>query len=376
MFKKKFQLGFLGGGVNSTIGNIHNIASKLDSRWILASGFFSRDKTVNLESARSYGVSLERTYYSLENFIKNEKKRIDAVAVLVPTPARYKYILKLLKNNIPIISEKPLVDNFNQCINLQKILTKDNFLRVTYNYVGYPLIRELKCMIDKNYFGRIKQIHFEIPQDAFTFNTSKKINPKKWRLKDGYIPNVSHDLGSHLLSLSSYLLREFPNKVMCNYFQSSQFKNLIDNGYFWLNFKSGIKGTFWISKSIPGIRNGLRLRIFGDKKGSEWLQTKPEELNIYNESGSIEKIDNLTFKLESYKKKYSRYKVGHPAGFLEAFANLYYDYADQLDSFCNYKEKSFNQKKVIFDIKNSVYISKFFNAATKSNKTNKWIKVI
>jgi predicted dehydrogenase len=376
MFKKKFQLGFLGGGVNSTIGNIHNIASKLDSRWILASGFFSRDKTVNLESARSYGVSLERTYYSLENFIKNEKKRIDAVAVLVPTPARYKYILKLLKNNIPIISEKPLVDNFNQCINLQKILTKDNFLRVTYNYVGYPLIRELKCMIDKNYFGRIKQIHFEIPQDAFTFNTSKKINPKKWRLKDGYIPNVSHDLGSHLLSLSSYLLREFPNKVMCNYFQSSQFKNLIDNGYFWLNFKSGIKGTFWISKSIPGIRNGLRLRIFGDKKGSEWLQTKPEELNIYNESGSIEKIDNLTFKLESYKKKYSRYKVGHPAGFLEAFANLYYDYADQLDSFYNYKEKSFNQKKVIFDIKNSVYISKFFNAATKSNKTNKWIKVI
>ena len=373
MYKKKFKLGFLGGGTNSTIGNIHNLASKLDSRWGLVSGFFSRNKLENIKSAKIYGVDPKRTYNSLKSFIENEKSKIDAVAVLVPTPDRHKYLLELLKYEIPIISEKPLVDNLKDCLNLRKSFTKNNFLRVTYNYTGYPLVKELRHMINKNYFGKIKQIHFEMPQDAFTFYTSRKINPKKWRLKDNQIPNISHDLGSHLIALSSYLLDEFPNSVMCSYFQSSKFKSLIDNGYFWVKFKSGIRGTFWISKSAPGVRNGLRLRVFGEKKGAEWLQIRPEELDIYNETGSIEKIDNLTFKLESHKKKYNRYKVGHPTGFLEAFANLYNEYADQLHSF--FKKKNVSQDYGMFDIKNSIYISKFFDAATKSNKEKKWVKI-
>ena len=372
MYKKEFKLAFLGGGINSTIGNIHYLASKLDSRWRLVSGFFSRDRQVNVKSAKLYGVSVKRIYTNLTNFIENEKNKIDAVAVLVPTPDRTKYLIELIKNKIPIISEKPLVDNLEDCLNLKKKFTKNNFLRVTYNYTGYPLVKELKNLIDRNYFGKIKQIHLEMPQDAFTLRTKRKINPKKWRLVDSYIPNISHDLGSHLIALSTYLLNEFPNSVMCSYFQSSKFKSLIDNGYFWINFKSGIKGTIWISKSAPGIRNGLTLRVLGEKKGAKWLQTRPEELDLYNETGSIEKIDNLTFKLESYKKKYNRYKVGHPTGFLEAFANLYNEYADQLNLFL--KKKS-NTNYKVFDINNSVYISKFFDSATKSNKEKKWIKI-
>lgn len=372
MYKKEFKLAFLGGGINSTIGNIHHLASKLDSRWRLVSGFFSRDRQINVKSAELYGVSVKRIYTNLKNFIENEKDKIDAVAVLVPTPDRTKYLTELIKHNIPIISEKPLVDNLEDCLDLKKKFTKNNFLRVTYNYTGYPLVKELKNLIDRNYFGKIKQIHLEMPQDAFTLHTSRKINPKKWRLKDSYIPNISHDLGSHLIALSTYLLNESPNSVMCSYFQSSKFKSLIDNGYFWIKFKSGIRGTIWISKSAPGIRNGLTLRVFGEKKGARWLQTRPEELDIYNETGSIEKIDNLTFKLESYKKKYNRYKVGHPTGFLEAFANLYNECADQLDLFL--KKKS-NTNYEVFDINNSVYISKFFDSATKSNKEKKWIKI-
>ena len=141
MQKKKFKLAFLGGGLNSTIGNIHNLASKLDSRWNLVSGFFSRNRHINYKTAKTYGIDLDRTHNSLGDFIKNEKDKVDAVAVLVPTPDRYKYISKLLKFNIPIISEKPLVDNSKDCIKLKKSLKKKNFLRVSYNYLGYPLIR-------------------------------------------------------------------------------------------------------------------------------------------------------------------------------------------------------------------------------------------
>jgi len=373
MSKKKFHLGFLGGGINSTIGNIHHLASKLDGRWNLTSGFFSRNKKINHKSALSYDVDLKRTYSNFNDFIKNEKYKIDAVALLVPTPERYDYLQKLSKYKIPIISEKPLVENYSQCLKLEKLFKVKNFLRVTYNYTGYPLIKELREIIKKGYLGKIKQIHFEMPQDSFTNLTSKKIFPKKWRLKDNGIPNISHDLGSHLVSLIYFLLDEYPSSVICDYFKSSKFKNLIDNGYFWLNFKSGIKGTFWISKSTPGVRNGLKIRIFGEKKGSQWLQNRPEELLIYNENGSLEKIDNLTLKLTAHLKKYNRYKVGHPAGFLEAFANLYSEYADQLEMFFQNKKKLKDER--LFDLKNSTNISKFFKAASKANKNKKWTKI-
>jgi predicted dehydrogenase len=369
MVFKKYKLAFVGGAINSTIGKIHSIAATMDQRWEISAGFFSRNKKINLETAKLYGVDSDRVYNNFNNFINNEKDKIDAIVLLVPTPSRLKYLLKILKLKIPIISEKPLIDNYEAYKKLNKY--KKNFLRVTYNYTGYPLVKELSELISNNYLGKIKQIHFEMPQDAFTISTSKNILPKKWRLKDKNIPNLSHDLGSHLLSLTYYLLGEYPSEVMCNYFKSSKYKNLVDNGYFFTKFKSGIRGRYWISKSVPGIRNGLKLNIIGEKKSAYWFQMRPEELSIYNENGLIQTIDNLTLQLKAHQKKYNRYKVGHPAGFLEAFANMYSDYYDEFNAFKN--KKKINKK--ILGLKNSQEIAKFFYYASISYKQNCWIKI-
>tara|TARA_Y100001970_G_scaffold145405_1_gene178538 strand:+ start:121 stop:1233 length:1113 start_codon:yes stop_codon:yes gene_type:complete len=370
MLKKKYTIGFVGGGTNSTIGKIHSIASTIDGKWEIASGFFSRNKSINFKTAQLYGLNKTRIYNSFKDFLDNEKNKIDLILLLVPTPTRLKYLLKIFKLNIPVISEKPLIDNYKSFKKLKKF--KNNFLRVTYNYAGYPLVKELNELISKNYLGRIKQIHFEMPQDAFTMFTSKNIAPKKWRLKDSFIPNISHDLGSHLISLTYYLLGEYPSEVMCNYFKSSNYKNLIDNGYFWIKFKSGIRGTYWISKSVPGIRNGLKLNVIGEKKSAQWIQVRPEELKICNENGSIETIDNLSFNLKANNKKYNRYKVGHPAGFLEAFANMYSDYFEEFKAF---KRRNYKNNKRVFNLKNSEEIAKFFKSASLSYKKNRWVKI-
>ncbi len=369
---KKYRLAFVGGGINSTIGKIHSIATTIDKRWEISSGFFSRNLSTNLKTAKFYGVDKNRVYNNFNKFLKSEKNNIDVIALLVPTPLRLKYLLQILKYNIPVISEKPLIDNYQDFTKLKKY--EKNFLRVTYNYIGYPLVKELSELISKKYFGKIKQIHFEMPQDAFTGLTSKNIVPKKWRLQDNNkVPNISHDLGSHLLSLTYYLLGEYPSGVMCNYFKSSKYKNLIDNGYFWVKFKSGIRGSYWISKSVPGIRNGLKLNIIGEKKSAHWFQMRPEELKICNENGSIETIDNLTLQLKANQKIYNRYKVGHPSGFLEAFANMYLDYSDEFTDFK--KNKKQKDSKRFLDLKNSRAIAKFFHSASKSHKKNCWVKI-
>lgn len=369
MKKNTYKIGFIGGGVNSTIGEVHKISCQLDGKWKLVSGFFSRNKKINYKTLISYGLDSLVEYKNIDDYLKREVNNLDAIAILVPTPSRFKILKKVLAYNIPIICEKPLLPTFDEFKKLDKIINKKYFLKVTYNYLGYPLVKELREIISRGILGKIQQYDFEMPQDAFTGLSSKKIKPKKWRLKDNFIPNISHDLGSHLLSFSQLLFKENPEGIFSNYYSHSK-KKIIDNGRFFLTYKSGITGNLWISKTVNGIRNGLKIRVFGDKKSAEWLQTEPDKLTIMSNNGSIENIDNLTYGFQANKKKYNRYKVGHASGFLEAFANMYSDFSDDLQ---DYKQKKSTNKNHN-DFNSSYNIAKFFQLSSISNIKKRWIK--
>lgn len=369
--KNMLKLGFVGGGINSTIGKMHYLASKIDGNWDICSGFLSRDKKINYLTSKKYGIKKDRTYNTLESFIKNEKDKLDAVAIITPTPNHFKILKKLIELNVPIICEKPLLFEIKEKKFLEKKIKNNFFLRTTYNYTGYPLIKKLKYLINKNYFGQIQQVFFEMPQDAFTLETSKYIKLKKWRLKDKKIPNISHDLASHLIHMCLYLFNDKPEKVFCEYFSNSK-KGLIDNGYFFVKFSKGINGNFWISKSAVGIRNGYKLRIFGKKRSAEWYQCNPDELIINNTNGSKEVIDSLCIE-RNIDRKYNRYKVGHPTGFLDAFANCYNDIAGELRKYK--KNNKLYKNKNHTEIKNNLLILKFLNKASISNQKKKWVKV-
>jgi predicted dehydrogenase len=365
--KTNLSLGFIGGGTNSTIGKMHYLASKLDSKWKLVSGFFSRNKKINIKSGISYNVNRSRIYHSLQSFIKYEKKNLDAVVLLTSTPTHCKILKKLIKIDLPIISEKPLINSPNQMKEINKIFSnKKNLIRVTYNYTGYPILRELKEMIKKKRIGKIKQFFFYMPQNAFTSITSKKIRPKNWRLNDVGYPSIFGDLGSHLINMCDFLLEKTPRKVFTKFFNHSKY-SIIDNAYFTTEINKNIFGQFIISKTNPGISNGLELKIVGTSKTVTWKQEDPEELLFFNIDGTKTIFDRSSAIYEASKDRYNRYKPGHPSGFLEAFANIYYDIANEIIS----KKKS----KYTFDIRSSHKISNFFDASIKSEKSGKWIKV-
>jgi len=368
--KKVFNLGVIGGSINSTIGQTHFISSKLDGKWKFVSGVFSRNSKDNAKSAIKYGIDKNRIYKNISIFLEKEKSKIDAILVLTDTPSHVEILKKIFSFSIPVICEKPLFSDKNETKKLEKFIKKEQFLKVTYNYAGYPLVREIKKIVKKRKIGEIKQFNFEMIQDSFIGNISKNIKPKKWRLKDGFVPNISHDLGSHLVYLCFYLFDKFPKKVNAKYFSSLNFKNLFDNGYFWLNLEKKIYGKITLSKTTYGSRNDLTLKIIGDKGSLLWKHTNPEEIIFTNERGISQILDRGSSIYEAKKKRYNRYKVGHPDGFLEAFANTYGDIYDEL---MNYKKgvknKNFN------DFKISKQIINFFNQASYSNKYGKWVNI-
>jgi len=333
---KPMSIGFIGGSLSSAVGYTHFVSCAMDNRWILEAGCFSTDKKRNRESAKVYGVAANRVYDSWRDMIKKEKSRLDAVVILTPTPAHFETVTACLKGGIPVICEKSLVTS---SADAKKILELRNrrkgFLAITYNYSGYPMVRELRSMIQKGILGRILHFQAEMPQEGYIRIDAQgnKPVPQSWRLSDGKVPIIHLDLGSHLHHLIHYLVEQKPVDVVADQDSFGWFSDVIDNVTCLCRYTKGIQGQMWFSKSALGYRNGLRLRIYGSEASAEWYQMSPEELVLSFSDGQRQIVDRASIVEVANMRRYNRFKSGHPAGFVEAFANLYNDIADCLEQF-------------------------------------------
>jgi predicted dehydrogenase len=363
-----YKLAFIGGGIYSIAGYPHFIASQMDKRFEVVAGAFSSDKKTNLDTASRWKVS--RLYDDWKELIKNEKMQVDAVVVLVPTPLHHEIIVELLKQNIPIICEKPLVSSEEEIANIENIYNEnEHFLVITNNYSGYPMIRELQQKIKNNELGRILNIRLKMPQESFLRPPKSVRYPQKWRLKDGFIPMISLDLGTHLHHLAYFLLQEEPLSVMATYDSQSKY-NVVDNVNMFLEYKNGMKGNMWLSKTALGNRNGLHVEVYGEKASAVWHQETPEVLEFSYSTGQKTIIDRGSDVEMTPNTLYNRMTPGHPAGFIESFANLYNDIANSLDAF---KENKLYTNNYIYSFEHAKNSIKLLHNASISNKSKEWI---
>ena len=371
--KAPLCLGFIGGGLSSTIGQAHFAASRLDGRWKLVAGFFSRHREINRKTAEIWHIPQDRLYESWQSLITSERDKLDAVVVLTPTPEHLDIVCALMDEGIPIICEKPIVSSLEESDLINQAYQKaSNFLSVTYNYSGYPMVRELRERVRNGELGSLRQIHFEMPQEVFfrlTDTAHKTASPQSWRLKDGIIPTICLDLGVHLHHLAYFIIGKEPVRVIADFANYSIYPGLVDNVMMWLEYEDEMKGSLWMSKTALGNRNGLKLRLYGEKGSAEWIQMHPEELRISYSDGTCMTIDRASKTLTCSEARYNRYKAGHPSGFIEAFANLYYDIADAL---IEYRENGMHSNPYVFGIDHSIKGLKLFAAARESDNDRCW----
>ncbi len=376
-FSRALKLGFIGGGLSSAIGQTHYSACRLDGHWELVSGAFSRNDKTNIETAQAWNIAASRTYIDWREFIQIEKSLVDAVVVLTPTPEHDEILCTLFSENIPVICEKSLVSSLEQLYKVKKAFKPEiHFLAVTYNYSGYPMIRELQEKIQNGELGEIQQVHLEMPQEGFVRPpdiAGKSAAPQNWRLQDGIIPTICLDLGVHLHHLMSFLLQEEPNQVLAEFEHYSSYDNVIDNVQMLLRFKTSKTASFWITKTAIGSRNGLRVRIYGTKGSAEWLQSLPEELSFSNIDGIHFRIDRGSKVGVSSLGRYNRMKVGHPSGFIEAFANLYQDFAEAL---IEWKQTGKHTNPYVFGLDHAEKGLNLFHFARHSDNEKKWVSTL
>jgi predicted dehydrogenase len=331
--ERPLKLVFLGGGLNSAIGRMHFISSQLDRKFEVVGGIFSRDRLIQESTETYYKIGNPIRFESLDNFAA-KKDLFDAVVILTPTPLHYEAIEFMVKENIPIICEKAFVSNFNESKKVLDLLgSKPTKNLVTFNYTGFPMVRLMQHMVINGEIGKPVNIRIAMPQEGFVkINPSTgKVNlPQPWRRKDGEVPTVLLDLAVHCLHLGSFITNQNPSEVFARFKHHSQVESVIDDVEVLAEYPSEMLGSFWFTKSALGKQNGLSVEIYGTEGSLTWVQEFPNSLTFADKYGDIRVLkfgQNLPIINEA---RYERFKPGHPSGFTEAFANLYWDAATYL----------------------------------------------
>ena len=375
MKSKKLKLGIIGGGPNSWIGHVHRISSRFDDKYEIVAGVFSRNSKQSTSFGKSIGVSEDRCYSNYLTMANKESLRedkIDVVSIMTPPGSHQIIAEKFIDKNIHIISDKPFAADLKQAKSLFNKIKKNKKIKyaLTHNYSAYPMVREAKVLIEKGKIGNVEDINFEYVQDWSEGKTINKKNSRKmfrWKLdkKIVGVSTVLNELGSHACHLAGYMSGLKTKKVFADISQVSKTVKMDNNAKVLIEFDNGAKGMFWTSCTARGGVYGLRIRIFGSKGSLEWVQNDPTYLK-YNPSKGAVRILERGFHDASFSKKFSRIKFGHPEGYLDAFSNIYREFAESLKS----------KKRVFYPNEDDGYeTAKFIDACKKSSKSKKWVKL-
>ena len=377
MNTNKLSLGIVGGGPKSWIGHVHRISARFDDKYEIVAGVFSRNSKLSVSFGKTLGISKDRCYSTFKEMALKESKRndgIEVVSIMTPPSSHQIIAEKFIEKNINIISDKPFAGNLDQAKKLYKKIKSNKKIKyaLTHNYSAYPMVREAKVLVEKGKIGKIEYVNVEYIQD---WSGGTKINVRnakkklKWKI-DNKIVGVSavlNEIGTHAYHLATYISGLKGEKIFADIKQISKKIKMDDNAQVMINFTNGAKGMFWTSVMAKGGVYGLRIRVFGSKGSIEWVQNDPNYLKLNPDKGAVRYLER-GFHNAELSKKFSRIKFGHPEGYLDAFANIYREFADSL------KNKS--KKRYFYPNEDEgLETAKFINACKVSSKNKRWVKI-
>jgi predicted dehydrogenase len=352
---RPIPIAFIGGSINSAVGNTHRIAAEMDKRFKLVAGCFSRNSVLNAETGESWGISPSRIYKDWQSLLEREKGVVEVVVVLTPTPHHTEVLNQARSYGYAVICEKSLTTSVQSTMQLGPASEKgsgNSRIHAVYNYTGYPMVREMRHQISQGEIGDLLHCDVVMPQEGFLRRHSDGsiIMPQDWRQQDDRIPTVSLDLGIHVVNLFRFVTSQRIEKLVASYQSRGNIPNVVDYVSFIADCSNQVKANFQFGKTSIGQSNGLAITCYGNQGSISWLQINPEYLLISDVSGITRSIHRGSSECRiAQELRYNRFKAGHPSGFIEAFSNHYFDIAEDLQS-DKPSEYTFDQDDALIDM--------------------------
>ncbi|MFD0863362.1 Gfo/Idh/MocA family protein [Sungkyunkwania multivorans] len=379
---RKLRMGMVGGGIGSFIGDVHRKAASIDGMIELVCGAFSSTPEKSKRSGEALFLPQERCYGSFEEMIDEEKKRpdgdrMDFVSIVTPNHMHFKPAKMALENGFPVVCDKPMTLTVEEAEELKIIVEKTGLIfALTHNYPGAPMVKQARAMIQHGDLGNIRKVVVQYHQ-GWLATAVEKTGQKQasWRVdpsKSG-IGGALGDIGTHAENLVEFITDLQIEEIAVDLGRFGEGRVLDDDGNMIMRFENGAKGTMSFSQIATGEENNLVIRVYGEKGSLEWHQENPNELitrwldqpkKIFTPNGNDLYPEALAA---------SRIPSGHPEGYLEAFANVYRNFATHL--FAELKGKKIERPDYP-TVEDGLRGVKFIHAAVESDKNNSaWTKI-
>lgn len=382
--KRKIRMGMVGGGRGAFIGAVHRMAAAIDGEIELVCGAFSSNPKKSKLSGADLYLPKDRVYGSYEEMIKKETElplgeRMDFISIVTPNHMHYGPAKMALENGFHVVCDKPLSFNMKEAKSLQRLVEKTGLIfALTHNYTGYPMVKQAKSMIAKNKIGKVRKIVVEYPQGWLsTFVEGSDQKQAAWRTdpKRSGIAGAMGDIGTHAENLAEYVTGLKIKKMCADLSILVDGRKLDDDGNVLLEFDNGAKGILSASQISAGEENNLRIRIYGEKAGLDWRQMEPNTLIVRWLDKSTEIMRTGVGNLSPEAQAHTRLPAGHPEGYLEAFANIYRNFAKCVQAYLGNKKPN----KVYTDfptVADGVRGMRFIEKVVASSKSkSKWTKM-
>lgn len=341
MITRKLRMGMIGGGPGAFIGAVHRIAAALDGEIELVCGAFSSDPEKSKQTGELLSLPPQRIYGSYKEMIRTENslplnERMDFVSITTPNHVHFEPTKLALENGFHVVLDKPLAFDLKEGKILQEIAKKSQLLFcLTHTYTGYPMIKEARQQVLSGKFGKIRKVYVDYPQgwlSSFLENadaTTHSFKQAAWRTDPSQsgIAGAMGDIGTHAFNLAEYVTGLSVTKLCADINTVVAGRKLDDDGTVLLKFNNGASGFLYATQVAAGEENNTRIRVYGEKGGVEWQQEDANTLRVKWLDKPTEIYRAGTPYLSSYAKHNIRTPAGHPEGYLEAFANLYRNFA-------------------------------------------------
>lgn len=344
---RKLRMGMVGGGTDAFIGAIHRLAALMDNQIELVCGCFSVDPKISQESGRKYFLPEDRVYNTYQEMFEKEAKlpeeeRMDFVSIVTPNFVHFAPAMMALENGFNVVLDKPITFTLDEALKLrEKIAETGLTFALTHTYSGYPAVKHARKMVADGDFGKIRKIYVEYPQGWLSSKVEDTGNQQaSWRTdpKRSGKAGCMGDIGTHAHHLAEYITGLKVTEICADLNVFVPNRLLDDDGSAFMRFDNGAHGVLIATQIAAGEENAIKIRVYGEKGGLEWQQMEPNTLILKWTDKPMQVLRTGTSLGSKVAGHNTRTPGGHPEGYLEAFANIYRNFALTIRAKANSEE--------------------------------------
>jgi predicted dehydrogenase len=329
----------VGGGRDAFIGAVHRAAMALDGQYELVAAALSSTPERSIASGRDLGLPDDRNHGEWQSLLADERsrpahERADVVVIVTPNHLHFEPARAFVDAGFHVVCDKPLVHTLTQAEQLAALVAaRGTLFAVTYNYTGYPMVREARELVRSGAIGAVRKVVVEYHQGWLAGALESSDNKQsEWR-KDparGGPAGAMADIGSHAENLVATVTGLELESLCADLSAFGPGRQLDDDAGLLLRFAGGARGVMSASQVAAGSENDLRLRVYGERGQLDWRQEEPNLLVHAPGDGPRRTLTRSSPGLGAAARRACRLPPGHPEGFIEAFANLYQGVAADL----------------------------------------------